>query len=338
MIELLPEEGKFYKANLHSHSTISDGVQTPEQMKELYKSMGYHAICYTDHEVILPHKELCDENFVALHGYEVSVKQDLNAHTGCFMPVYHFNLIAKDPDNVTMARFYKTNPSWAGNSKAWAEKCGKYTDVIERSYYDIDWLNDYTKALKEAGYIVNYNHPEWSLHGAADYVGLKYIDSIELINGGCHVINDNTSLHYQNLLRAGRRVFPTAGDDNHGTDAVGMGWTMIKAPDLTYEALIHGLERGDCYVSEGPEILSLILEDGKIKVKTSPAFGIYLLSEGRCGVWEENREALLTEAEFDYTPELFGSFFRIEVRDAQGYKAFSNAYFTDEIAEKLKKA
>ena len=31
---LLPEEGHFYKANLHCHSNISDGSLTPEQIKE----------------------------------------------------------------------------------------------------------------------------------------------------------------------------------------------------------------------------------------------------------------------------------------------------------------
>ena len=34
-INLLPEEGKFYKVNMHSHSNLSDGVQTPEQLKEV---------------------------------------------------------------------------------------------------------------------------------------------------------------------------------------------------------------------------------------------------------------------------------------------------------------
>ena len=29
---LLPENGQFYKANLHCHSTVSDGHLTPEEM------------------------------------------------------------------------------------------------------------------------------------------------------------------------------------------------------------------------------------------------------------------------------------------------------------------
>ena len=41
---LLPEKGKFYKANLHSHSTVSDGHWTPEEMKQRYMEKGYSII------------------------------------------------------------------------------------------------------------------------------------------------------------------------------------------------------------------------------------------------------------------------------------------------------
>ena len=64
-VELIPEAGKFYKANLHCHTTISDGKQTPEEVKAFFKSHGYSAVCYTDHEVLVGHEDLCDEDFVA---------------------------------------------------------------------------------------------------------------------------------------------------------------------------------------------------------------------------------------------------------------------------------
>jgi hypothetical protein len=43
------------------------------------------------------------------------------------------------------------------------------------------------------------------------------------------------------------------------------------------------------------------------------------------------KEQRLTWAEFDYIPEKIGAFFRIEVRDAAGNRAYSNAYFTDSL-------
>ena len=109
---------------------------------------------------------------------------------------------------------------------------------------------------------------------------------------------------------------------------------MIKAEELSYEALIAAYERGDCYASEGPEILSLVIRDGKVVVKTSPAAGIYMYSEGRYVDFVASKTETYTEAAFDYCPEKMGRYLRIEVRDAAGYRAFSNAYYTAEIAKK----
>ena len=70
---LLPESGNYYKANLHSHSTVSDGARTPEELKALYKSKGYSIVAYTDHNVLITHLELTDETFLALSGTELDV-------------------------------------------------------------------------------------------------------------------------------------------------------------------------------------------------------------------------------------------------------------------------
>ncbi len=65
-IWLLPQEGAFYKANLHCHTTFSDGVWTPEQVKKEYQARGYSIVAFTDHNVYRFHRGLCDEHFVAL--------------------------------------------------------------------------------------------------------------------------------------------------------------------------------------------------------------------------------------------------------------------------------
>ena len=45
---LLPEAG-YYKANLHCHTTLSDGEFTPEQIKAAYQEQGYSIVAFTDH-------------------------------------------------------------------------------------------------------------------------------------------------------------------------------------------------------------------------------------------------------------------------------------------------
>lgn len=333
-LNLIPEEGNFYKVNMHCHTNISDGKRSPEEVKEFYKKAGYSAVCYTDHEILIPHKELCDDEFVALHGYEIAIKKDLKGHTSYFMPVYHLNFIARSQDTIKMPKYFKNNPSFPGNSREWSEKYGVFDETIEETVYDKVWLNEYLKSVSDGGFLVNYNHPEWSLQTPEDYVGLEHIHSVEVANGGCLAVNDNTSIHFNQMLRAGMKVVPTGGDDNHNAGGSLRCWTMIKAPELSYDALIAGYEKGDCYASEGPDIKALWIEDGKIKLKTSPAMQIILRSEGRYAPIKRLSEPA-EYAEFDYEPQKTGRFFRIEVRDAEGYRAWSNAYYTDDIEKHL---
>ena len=338
-LELIPEEGKFYKVNMHCHSNISDGTRSPEEIKEFYKSHGYSAVCYTDHEVLISHKDLCDDEFIALHGFEIAIKKDEKGHTAFFMPVYHFNLIAKSQDNLNMPHYYRDNPSCAGNARKWINECGVWddNDIIDHTEYDIDWINEHLEAISKGDFLITYNHPRWSLQDVRDFGGLRHIHAFELINGGCVRLNDTTSLPYEEYLREGGRAVPVGGDDNHNVNTSLLGWTMIKAPELTYDALMAAYERGDCYASDGPDIHSLVIRDGKIVVKTSPAAVITLISEGRHTQWKRSadRSKIFTEAEFTYDPAKFGKYFRIEVRDSQGYHAYSNAYFVDEIEQKL---
>lgn len=330
-LEFIPSSGNFYKVNLHCHTDISDGEMTAEEIKERYKAMGYSAVCFTDHEVLVPHNELNDESFIALHGYEVSIKQRIDKPSGYFAPLYHFNFISKSQDNTVMPKFFRNHPSKFGNSRQIRGTATNYSEIVEATEYDVDWINAYLQDVVNGGFIVNYNHPQWSLQTRDDYIHLKNIHSIEVINGSCTYLNDNTSLHYEQMLRSGMRVCPTGGDDTHSLERIGNGWTVIKAEELSYEALIKAYEKGYCYASEGPEIHSIVLDEDKIKVKTSPASAISLHTEGRYGRMISSRTETYVEAEFDYVPENFSSYFRIEVRDKYGYKAYSNAYFIKDI-------
>ena len=65
---LLPQTERYFKANLHTHSTISDGILTPVEVKEAYKAAGYQILCLTDHNTI----ELSDR-FSQSDGMEKSI-------------------------------------------------------------------------------------------------------------------------------------------------------------------------------------------------------------------------------------------------------------------------
>ena len=41
--------GRWWKGNLHTHTTQSDGGLAPEQAADLYRKAGYHFLALTDH-------------------------------------------------------------------------------------------------------------------------------------------------------------------------------------------------------------------------------------------------------------------------------------------------
>lgn len=87
---LLPKEGQFYKANLHLHTTISDGSIDPKEIKRLYMEQGYSIVAYSDHETLFPHPHLTDDNFLAITSTEISINQRRDRDFD-FLKTYHLH-------------------------------------------------------------------------------------------------------------------------------------------------------------------------------------------------------------------------------------------------------
>ena len=103
---LLPETGNFYKANLHCHTTNSDGSFTPEEIKKFYKEKGYSVIAFTDHDGLVPHPELEDKDFLPLNGYEMEINEETDTEFR-FKKTCHMCLIAVEPDNLKQVCYHR---------------------------------------------------------------------------------------------------------------------------------------------------------------------------------------------------------------------------------------
>ena len=330
MPSFFPKDGVFYKASLHCHSTISDGHLTPAQIKEAYVAQGYAAVAFTDHEVFLPHNDLTDDGFVALHGYETAIKQCPGEHTGSFRLAYHLNLIARSADE-TVQPFGDPRVLTPGNCKQHfrAENC---RELLSYEFSPAG-VNALIRRAHAAGFFVTYNHPAWSMIPLSDYGRLEGLDGIEVMNTGAFPNGDASGLPLGELLRAGQRVLPIGGDDNHNdhgfADSFG-GFTMLCARGgLSYASLIEALAHGWSYASCGPKIYDIGYEGDRLYIRTSPATRIILLSEGRYAKAVDGDG--ITEAYFDRFPAKTGSFIRFEVVDAHGARAISRGYFSDEF-------
>ncbi|MBQ8255038.1 MAG: PHP domain-containing protein [Clostridia bacterium] len=341
---LLPEKGNFYKANLHVHTTISDGSLTPEEIKEVYKEKGYSVVAFTDHEAMVPHNDLNDDSFLSITAVELATNAELTHGVYSYRETCHMNLYSKDP-NKTVCSVYSKSRLWPAHAEQYMADEMKEIDF--KRTFTPESMNEVIAEAKKDGFIVSYNHPVWSLNHYPFYSKLKGVWGVEVYNTGCARNGyPDTVQPLDDLLALGERVFPLATDDAHGKretmwDYFG-GWVMIKADKLEYSAIMTALENGDFYSSTGPEISDLYIEDGVLTVKTSPASAIEILTERRASKRVQAKDGvLLNEAAFDLNTYIADSahkresdppaYVRVTVTDEHGNKSYSRPYFINEL-------
>ena len=338
---LIPQEGQFFKANLHCHSTISDGALTPAEMKAAYQKRGYSVICYTDHDILVPHPELTEDGFLALYGVEYAVTENTGGEEVPFdrRKTCHICLIALDPDYTVQPCF---NRSWYYDHLEDKSVVRYDKSLPEYVYtYTPECINDIIQTARDKGYFVTYNHPAWSLEGYQIYSQYHGMHAMEICNYGCIMegYHDYNPEVYDEMLRNGEKIFCIATDDNHNgypmdspyCDSFG-GFTMIKAEKLDYHTITDALLKGNFYASQGPEIYSLYVENNKIHIRTSDAKRIVFTTGIRHGFCQYPLAGgYVNEAEFELRED--DGYVRVTVFDENGKPANTNAYFTEDILQ-----
>jgi len=334
-IELLSKDLNQYKANLHSHSTLSDGRITPEEMKDAYKAQGYSVLAITDHNVFLPHNDLTDEDFLMLNGIEYNV--DGGGKT-C-----HFCAIAGSKEEEDQLFFNRTPGYYVWKGGLEAIKRVKFDDSLPDYVrtYSAEGISEMMRGCRDHGYFVTYNHPVWSLERYPEYMGYNEMHAMEIVNNGSIIDGypEYNEQVYDDMLTGGKRVFCIATDDNHTVDRDAFGaFTMIGAKELTYKSVMEALFAGRFYASTGAEITAIYIEDGKIHVEAPAAKEIRIFTGFRKAARKlGTREDPVTHMEWAL-PDEKSKYFRVVVTDFDGNKAYSNAYFFDELGIALPKA
>lgn len=331
---LISDALRQYKANLHAHSTISDGKLTPTELKRAYRDAGYSVLAITDHECPADHTALSEKDFLMLTGYEAYVRP--NPIYDIYQPEIHLNFFARDPHNTTLICFDPRFAKYRKEIDSWA--CPRAGREIPREY-SREYIAQYIRTARENGYIVAYNHPVWSFESEADILTCDGCFSFEIFNSGSYLLNGieyNGSL-YDRMLRAGKRIFCHAADDNHNVRPFGdpecdsfHGYTMILAPELTYDAVFSALEQGSFYASRGPRIHRLSIDGRHVSVDCDPVSHIhaYTGSKAPKRAYAETGKAI-THAEFDLDDRAM--YFRLSAFDEKGRSADTRAYFPDEL-------
>lgn len=329
---LLDKNKPFFKANLHCHSTYSDGHLTVEELKEAYKKRGYSIVAFTDHDHVIDNSHLNDKDFLAITSCEMAIKEFPTQSTlkNFDMRVAHLNLYARDMHNNITPCYSSVYDHYVTDEN---KPLIRYNGEYERRY-SAEGINEIIRIANEAGFIVAYNHPSWSLENAVDYLAYDNLFAVEIYNTACVTHGgEEDERAFTDMLFAGKRVYCTACDDNHNArafddpanDSFG-GCVYINADKLDYSVIMQALQKGEFYASTGAQILSLVQEGNTVTVETTRCKRIDLVTHGRRRefVYANTGEAL-TKATF--TLRDLDGFFRIRVEDFEGKKAYSQAYY-----------
>ena len=296
-MESLPfaKPGRFWKGNLHTHSTRSDGKKSPQEVCRLYAQAGYDFIALTDHFLeqynfpITDTRPYRSEEFTTLLGAEL--------HTGALENGSVWHIVAAGlPTDFA--------PPAAAESGA---------QIAARAM--------------QAGAFIGVAHPHWYTLTQADIHALGPAHAVEIYNGVAADANDRPeSWHILDiLLDSRRRYFAYAADDAHFTPNYHdfrRGWVQVKAETLEPEALLAALKTGAFYSSTGPQLYDISLLPGRrLTVHCSPAERIFMTGVGSASqrAWGNG----VTSAEFDLS-DWSSHYCRVTVRDRRGGRAWSN--------------
>jgi len=286
--------GQWYKGNLHTHTTQSDGKLDPLTTVQRYRAADYDFLALTDHDRITPTADLSGEGILLLLGVETSAKRHEIA------------------DEAHVVAFGLQKPGGLPRSAG--------VQAV------IDWA-------REHGGEAIIGHPYYSGMDARELAEWDNYLGVEIFNTGCHFLGRGYStVHWDGLLSRGRSVWGFATDDAHHTIEedqpmdTAQAWIMVKAPELTREALLASMRRGLFYSSWGPDIYEVSMSDGVIRARTSPAKVISFVTDSW---WGHSSFAMDggTRTEAIYRPEGTERFVRVECHDADGRSAWSNPVF-----------
>jgi hypothetical protein len=295
-------EGQWLRCALHAHTTNSDGELAPEMLVRHYDWAGYDVLAITDHWV-----------------------RTASPSTDRLLVIPSAELNAHAPDRQNDAHVLGLG----------LEADPEIPDL------DFAPLPDVVAWIAENGGVPYLAHTYWSGLRTEQWEDCEGLLGIEVWNTGCEleVGRGDSSLHWDEALERGRKLFALATDDSHhpGFDS-GFAWTWVRAAEKSQAAVLDALRSGAFYGSTGPRIDAVELTDGDVTVHCSPAVSVTLytgrargarVNAGRLGypcngqILERDDNGLITAVKLERPfRQPYG---RVEVAATDGTKAWTNA-------------
>ena len=293
------KSGKWFRGNLHTHSTGSDGRKTPAQVCSLYRRRGYDFISLTDHFLEGYGWQVTDSTPYRCDGFTTIIGAELHAPKTELGEPWHILAVGL-PKNFPATGKRETGPQLAGR----AARAGAYIATAHPAWYDLTDRD--VLSVKSANAIEIYNTTCNQLNGKGDSVG--YLDR---------------------LLSKGHRYHGIATDDAHFVSDRPdhcQNWVMVRSNRLEPESLLSALHAGRFYSSQGPEIHHVKIDRRrkKVNVRTSPIRAIQMSGRGAGAAYHIARSDV-TSVQLDLNR--VQGYARVTVIDKRGRRAWTNPFW-----------
>lgn len=297
--------GRFWRGNLHCHSTRSDGALSPEEVARRYRAQGYHFYCQSDHFMAAYDFPVTDTTTFRTDGFTTLLGSELHAPTLENGEIWHILAVGLPAD------FAPTTDGETGAALA--------------------------RRAQAAGAFVAIAHPQWYGVTLADARTLDFADAIEVYNHTCAVLADRPdgSALLDQMMLDGIRLNAIATDDAHFRDPVNSnadafgGWVMVKSVELTPEALLAALKAGNFYSSQGPHLHGIALDGDDLVVDCSAVDRVIVLGPRSVARTVSGRS--MTSARVSLAG-LARDWLRVVLIDAAGKRAWSNPLYPADLA------
>jgi len=280
-----------WKANLHTHSTTSDGSFTPSQVAELYENAGYDLIFLSDHQ--------CTNDVTAFADRKIRVYSGIELH-----PL--------GPRDIKWHILGLGVPS-------------DFDGYPESAQAAIDAVNAVGGvAFVAHPYWCRFTSQEvMSVHGSA---GIEVYNA-----SCRNIAREYNMQLWDEMLDAGELPFAIAVDDMHTPRCLFKGWTMICAEENTETAILSALRNGAFYATQGPEFKKLSFDGRIFEAEFTEVESAILTTNVTCGYFEAipgcpftASHKLVTSLRLDVTKLYAGTTIRCQIRDVNGHYAWSN--------------